>query len=47
MCAVYIYYVYINKYTYMHVYISEKYFIFYILNAFIYNINDMNINIDM
>ncbi len=30
----------------MHVYISEKYVV-YLLNIFIYNINYININIDM
>ncbi len=44
MCTVYIYYRYINTHTCM--YISEKNF-FYILNIFIYNINYMNINIDV
>ncbi len=46
----YVYYVYllcIYKYIHMHVYISEKYVILYILNIFIYNTNYMNINIDM
>ncbi len=38
-------YVYIN--THMHVYISGKKIYTYILNMFIYNINYMNINIDM
>ncbi len=45
----YVYCVYllcIYKYTHMHVYISEKKFV-YILNIFIYNINYMNITIDM
>ncbi len=37
MCTSYIYYVY--KYTHIHVYISEKHVMFYVLNVFIYNIN--------
>ncbi len=46
MFAVYIYLLCIYKYTQMHVYISEEFYV-YILNIFIYNINYMNINIDM
>ncbi len=46
MCIVYIYYVYINTLTCMHIF-KKKISYVYILNIFIYNINYMNINIDM
>ncbi len=44
MCAVYIYYVYIH--THACIYLRKIGYV-YILNIFIYNINYMNINIDM
>ncbi len=45
----YVYSVYllcIYKYTHMHAYIIEKFYV-YIWNIFIYNINYMNINVDV
>ncbi len=44
VCCVYLLCIY--KYTHMHVYISEKCYV-YILNIFIYKINYMNINIHL
>ncbi len=50
MCFVYIYFLYKYKHMYICIY-SDMYFkkigFVYILNIFIYNINCMNINIDM
>ncbi len=45
VCSVYIYYAYLNGHTCMYIFQKKK--CFYILNIFIYNINYMNINIDM
>ncbi len=42
MCVYTVYYVYINTHTCM--YIFKKMYV-YILNIFIYDINDMNVNI--